>query len=47
MSCVSLTLAAAMEDFSTSVMDKEEEEQTTQDPDLPTGKSPTTFRINT
>lgn len=39
-SCVALTLVAAMEDFSTSVTDKEEEGQTTQDPDLTTGKCP-------
>lgn len=40
MSCVPLTLVAVMEDFSTSAVDKEEEEQTTRDPDLTTGKCP-------
>lgn len=37
-SCVSFTLVTVIEDSSTSEM--EEEEQTTQDPDLTTGKCP-------
>lgn len=47
-SCVSFTLVAVMEDFRTLETDKEEEEQTTQDPDLTTGECPPLhFRVNT
>lgn len=37
---LSFTLVAVTEDSSTSEIDKKEEEQTTQDPDLITGKCP-------
>lgn len=39
-SCVSFTLVTVMEDSSTSEINKKEEEQTTEDPDLTTGKCP-------
>lgn len=39
-SYVLFTLVTVTEDFSTSETDKEEEEQTTEDPDLITGKCP-------
>lgn len=37
---ISFNLVAVMEDSSTTESDKEEKEQTTQDPDLATGKHP-------